>query len=155
VIHAQNPLWSPERIHDQLVDLGFTGVPCAKTIAKYVPEIRKPPSERTRLSWKTFLMNHAHTTWAVDFFTVTTITFRVLYVLIVISHGRREIKGIAVTAHPTADWAVQQLREATPFDEQPKYVIHDNDPVFRSTAVQRFLTATGIESVRTGYRRPA
>ena len=151
--HAQNPLWSPERIHDQLVSLGLTNVPCAKTIAKYIPDIRKP-SEKARQSWKTFLANHTHDIWAMDFMTVPTLTFKVLHVLVIISHDRREIKHIAVTAHPTADWTTQQLREATPFGEHSKYVVHDNDPVFRSAAVQQFLAAIDTESVRTGYRRP-
>ena len=154
-IHNENPLWSPERIHDQLVSLGITDVPCPNTIAKYIPETRKPPSEKAQQSWKTFLANHKHNIWALDFFTVHTLTFRVLYVLVIVSHDRREIKHIAVTAHPNADWTIQQIREATPFGEQPKYLIHDNDPVFRSIDVQQFLDASGIKSVRTGYRRPA
>lgn len=93
----------------------------------------KRPGNRGRRSWLI-----AHNIWAMDFMTVTTLTFKIL----------------AVTAHPTADWATQQLREATPFGEQPKYIIHDNDPVFRSTSVQQFLGASSIKPVRTGYRRP-
>lgn len=154
LIHSENPLWSPERIHHQLASLGFSDVPCPNTIAKYIPAIRKPPSEKARQSWRTFLSNHMHNTWAMDFATVPTITFRILYVLVVVSHKRREIKHIAVTAHPTAAWTVQQLREATPYDEQPEYLIHDNDPVFRSSDVQQFLIAAGVQSVRTGYRQP-
>ncbi|MHB9037962.1 MAG: integrase core domain-containing protein [Armatimonadota bacterium] len=153
-IHNENPLWSPERIHDQLAILGISDVPCSNTIAKYIPTTRKPPSEKTQQSWKTFLANHAHNTWAMDFCTVPTITFRTLYVLIIISHERREIKHIAVTQHPTAAWTTQQLREATAFGDQPKYLIHDNDPVLRSSDVQLFLGTNGIESVRTGYRQP-
>jgi transposase InsO family protein len=153
-IHDENPLWSPERIYRQLISLGFSDVPCPNTIAKYIPAIRKPPSEKARQSWRIFLSNHMHTTWAMDFATVPTITFRILYILIIISHERREIKHIAVTQHPTADWTLQQLREATPYNEQPEYLIHDNDPVFRSSDAQQFLIATGIESVRTGYRQP-
>ncbi len=86
--------------------------------------------------------------------TVPTLFFKIVYVLVIISHDRRVIKHIAVTTHPTADWATQQLREATPFGEQLKYIIHDNDPVFRSAAVQQFLAAINTESVRTGYKRP-
>ncbi|MHB9035975.1 MAG: integrase core domain-containing protein [Armatimonadota bacterium] len=153
-IHKENPLWSPERIHDQLISLGISDVPCPNTIAKYIPEIRKPPSEKARQSWRTFLSNHMYNTWATDFFTVPTITFRILYVLVVISHKRREIKCIAVTEHPTAAWTTQQLRQTTPYDEQPTFLIHDNDPVFRSADVQQFLGASGIESVRIGYRQP-
>ena len=153
-VHEQNPLWSPERIHDQLVSLGFTDVPCAKTIAKYIPDTRKPKSEKATQSWETFLENHKHNIWAMDFLTVPSLTFKVLYVLVIISHERREIKHIAVTEHPTADWTIQQLREATPFSDQPKYLIHDNDSIFRSKEVQHFLDLAGVKSVRTGYRRP-
>lgn len=103
----------PEHIHDQLVSLGFTGVPCAKTIAKYIPDTRKPTSEKATQSWKTFLENHKHIIWTMDSLTVPTLTFKVLYVLVFISHERREIKHIAVTKHLSADWTIQQLREAT------------------------------------------
>lgn len=153
-IHIQNPLWSSEQIHDQLVSLGLTNVPCAKTIAKYIQDIRRPPSKNATQSWKTFLANHKHSIWAMDFLTVPTLTFKVLYVLVIISHERRKIKHIAVTEHPTADWTIQQLHEATPLNDQPKYLIHDNGSIFRSKEVRQFLDATGIESVRTGYRRP-
>jgi len=77
-----------------------------------------------------------------DFLTVPTIFFKVLYVLIIISHDRRVIEHVAITSHPTSAWVTQQLREATPYRIQPKYLIHDNDRIF------------AINSVRTGYRSP-
>jgi len=101
-----------------------------------------------------FLSNHRHEIWSLDYCVVPTITFKVLYVLVMISHDRRAIKHVAVTERPTSDWVVQQLREATPFGEQPKYLIHDNDAVFVGTEVQRFLHGTGIISARTGYHCP-
>ena len=108
-IHRENPLWSPERIHDQMFSLGVLNIPCPNTIAKYIPILRKPPSERSQQSWKTFISNHMHDTWSMDFFTMPTITFRMLYVFVVINHARRQIMHIAVTKHPTMAWTVQQL----------------------------------------------
>jgi transposase InsO family protein len=83
-----------------------------------------------------------------------TVCFQVLYVLVIISHDRRVIKHVAVTAHPTAEWVIQQFREAMPFGEQPKYLIHDNDTVLRRVAVQQFLKNSAIKCVRTGIKRP-
>jgi hypothetical protein len=73
-IHNDNQLWSPERIHDQLISLENSDVPCPNTIAKYIPETRKPPSEKARQSWKTFLANHMHNTYAINFFTMPTLS---------------------------------------------------------------------------------
>jgi transposase InsO family protein len=141
-IHQENPLWSPERIHDQLINLGITDVPAPNTIAKYLRSPRKSPNEKAGLSWKTFLENHRKGIWAMDFLTVPTVFFKVLYVLIVVSHDRREIKHFTVTKHPTSAWVIQQLREATPFGSQPKYLIHDNDSIFVSKDLQEFLRNT-------------
>ena len=151
-IHKENPLLSPDRIHDLLVDKGVSDAPAANTIAKYLPETRKPPSEKQRQSWKTFLRNQS--LWSMDLFTVPTIRFQVLYVLVIISHARRRIEHIAVTAHPAASWMVQQLREATPFGKQPKYILHDNDSIFTADHVQRFLANANIQSVRTSFQSP-
>ena len=153
-IHRENPLWSPERIHDQLADLGLTDIPAPNSIAKYLPGCRKPPSEKQRLSWRTFLVNHRHEIWSMDFCVVPTINFKVLYILVIVGHQRRQIRHIAVTAHPTAGWVVQQLRNATPFGEQPKYLIHDREAVFVGHEVQRFLGNADITSKRTAYHSP-
>ena len=153
-IHNENPLWSPERIHDQLMNLGITDLPAPNTIAKYLSSIRKPPSEKSLQSWKTFLSNHRQSIWAMDFLTVPTFFFKVLYVLIIISHDRRVIKHVAVTQHPTSAWVMQQLREATPYGIQPKYLIHDNDRIFVSKELQTFLSNTEIKSMRTGFHSP-
>jgi putative transposase len=152
-IHNENPLWSPERIHDQLLNLGITDVPAPNTIAKYL-SLRKTLNEKSLQSWKTFLANHRQHIWAMDFLTVPTIFFKVLYVLIVISHDHRVIKHFAITPHPTSAWVAQQLREATPFGMQPEYLIHDNDRIFVSKELQLFLANTKIRSVRTGFHSP-
>ncbi len=106
-IHKENPLWPPERIHDQLMNLGITDMPAPNIIAKYL-SIQKPPSEKSLQSWKAFLANHRQGIWAMDFLTVPTIFFKVLYVLI-ISHDRRVIRHVAITSHPTSAWVARQL----------------------------------------------
>ncbi len=153
-IYKENPLWSPERIHDQLINLGITDVPAPNTIAKYLPVTRRPPSEKFQQSWKAFLSNHRKGIWSMDFFTVPTIYFKVLFVLVIVSHERREIKHFAVTSHPTSAWVAQQLKEATPYGMQPEYLIHDNDRIFTSKELQEFLANTKILSIRTGYHSP-
>jgi putative transposase len=87
---------------------------------------RQPPSQ----TWRTFLRNHLGQIVAADFFVVPTVTYRLLFVLVLLAHDRRRIRHIAVTAHPTAVWTAQQLREAFPWDESPRYLIHDRDHAF-------------------------
>lgn len=153
-IHKDNPLLSPEKIHEKLQILGIERSPAPNTIAKYLPTTRKPPSERQIQSWKMFLGNHHHELWATDFFTIPTIKFQVLYGLVIIHHQSREIIHFAVTTNPTAEWTVQQFRNATPFGKVPKYLLHDNDPIFCSKAFQLFLQSSGIVSKKTAYRSP-
>ncbi|WP_198040314.1 hypothetical protein [Sporosarcina ureae] len=81
-IHKENPILSPEKIHEKLRLLGVNKPPAPNTIAKYLPSTRKPPSEKQIQSWKTFLQNHQQETWATDFFTIPTLTFHVLHVLV-------------------------------------------------------------------------
>jgi transposase InsO family protein len=153
-IHKENPLLSPKKIHERLVDLNITDAPSPNTIAKYIQEVRKPPSEKQKQSWKTFLKNHSKEIWAMDFFTVPTLYFKVLYVFIIISHDRRKIEHFAVTTNPSSAWVAQQIREATPFGETPKYLIHDNDPTFTSKLFKEFLSNANIKSKRTGIKSP-
>ena len=150
-IHKENPLRSPEKIHEMLVDLNVTDAPAPNTIAKYLPSIRRPPSEKQLQSWRTFLKNE--NVWSIDFFIAPTIRFQILYVFIIVNHARRRIEQFGVTAHPTAEWVAQQIRNAT-FDKQPKYLLHDNDSVFTADYFQRFLANRHIKSVRTAYHAP-
>jgi putative transposase len=91
-IHLENPLWSPERIHDQLINLKKNcRCACPKYDCQVSPSIRKSPSAKAQQSWKTFLSNHRSDIWSIDFFTVPTVFFKVLYVLIIVSHERREL----------------------------------------------------------------
>lgn len=148
------PLLSPEKIHEKLKALGIEKSPAPNTISKYLPTTRKLPSDKQVQSWKTFLHNHHHELWATDFFTIPTLTFNVLHVLVIIHHKTRKIIHFNVTTNPTVEWTIQQFRNATPYDKVPKYLIHDNDPLFRSKAFQAFLQSSSISAKKTAYRSP-
>src|SRR5207302_8500049 len=96
------------------------------SVSKYMIRRRRPPSQ----TWKAFLESHVKSMVSVDFFTVPIIRFQILYVFLVLAHDRRRILHFAVTAHPTAEWTVQQLREAFPFDQLPRYLLRDRDAIF-------------------------
>ena len=153
-IHKENPLLSPEKIYERLIDLALTNAPSPNTISKYIPKIRKSPSEKQQQSWTTFLKNHRKEIWAMDFFTIPTLYFKVLYVFILISHDRRRIEHFAITTNPSSAWVAQQIREATPFGKTPKYLIHDNDTIFTGRELKNFLANANIESKKTGFKCP-
>lgn len=119
-----NPLWGAPRIHGELVKLGVTI--SQATVSKYMVRPRRPPSQ----AWRTFLKNHASHVIALDVFMVPTATFRVLFVLIMVTHTRRRLVHFNVTEHPTAEWAGRQLLEACPLEESPRYLIRDRDSVY-------------------------
>ena len=146
----ENPLWSAERIGDTLRLLGYDP-PCDDTIRKYMTKPRIPREKST--TWLPFLRNHLDVSWAIDFFTVVTVNFSFLYVFVVFDHGRRKVIHFATTYNPTMGWVVQQLREATPFGRQPRYLFRDNDAIY-GHGVCGFLDRIGIEEVRTAYRSP-
>lgn len=153
-IHSKNPLMSAEKIHELLINMNYTEVPCANKIRQILgQDPKKPPTEKQVQSWKTFLKNHKEI-WAMDFFTVPTLTFKILYVLIIINHNTRKIEHFGVTCNPNTIWLKQQFREATPYYEKPIYLIHDNDPVFVSEDFQNFLSSSGIKSKRISHRSP-
>lgn len=152
-IHKENPLLSPEKIHEKLLQLGISDTPSPNTISKYFPVTRKPPSKQIQ-SWKLFLKNHSPHTWGMDFFTIPTLRFEVLYVLVIIHHGTREIIHSAATKNPNLQWLKQQIRTATPYDQRPKFLIHDNDSVFVAKEFQEFLVASGIKSKKTSIKSP-
>lgn len=153
-IYKENPLLSPEKIYEKLISLNIIDAPCPNTIAKYITRAKKSPANNKTQSWKTFLKNHCKDIWAIDFFTVPTLTFKVLYVLLIVSHNRRKIEHFAVTLNPDSAWVCQQIRNATPFGEGPKYIIHDNDSIFVSEKLQKFLENSNIKSKRIGYHAP-
>ena len=153
-IKENNPNYSAERIHDILKLLNIINTPAPNTITKYFPSIRRPPGKKQSQSLKTFFDNHAEEIWSMDFFTVSSLTFRVLYVLVIISHARRKIEHIAVTTNPNADWLKQELRNATPYDHKPKYLVHDNGSTFTAKAIQDFLASSGIKTKITAKQSP-
>src|SRR5439155_17575366 len=123
-VSIANPLWGAPRIHGELlklrIDVGQT------TIAKYMVKHRRPPSQR----WRTFLRNHADGIASMDLFVVPTISFQLLYGLLILKHGRREILCLAATAHPSAEWISRQLMEAYGWEEGPCYLVRDRDSVY-------------------------
>jgi putative transposase len=112
---------------------------------------RRPP--RTGQTWPTTLRNHAHEIWACDFLPITDLLFRPVYAFFVVALGSRRVVHVGVTRHPTEARAAQQLREATPFDRRPRYLIHDNDSKYDG-AFARVAEASGVEVLRTAYRAP-
>jgi len=125
------------------IDVGETSV------SKYMTRRRKPPSQ----TWRTFLENHVKGMVSVHFFTVPTIRFQILYVFLVLAHDRRRILHFAVTAHPTAEWAAHQLREAFPWDTAPGYLLRDRDRIFGQDFVEQ-VKAMGINQVLSAPRAP-
>ena len=142
-----NPLWGAPRIHGELLKLGIEV--CETTVAKYMIKRRGPPSQ----AWKTFLANHLKETIALDFLTVPTATFKVLFVVVILSHDRRRILHINVTAHPTAVWTARQLLQSCGIDGQPGYLIRDRDGIY-GEAFQRQVRALHIEDVPTAPQSP-
>jgi putative transposase len=146
---AENPTWGAPRIHGELLKLGFEI--SESTVSRYHAHGTSRPDSAQR--WLTFLKNHCEAIAAMDFFTVPTATFRILYGFFVISHGRRKILHFNVTEHPTSAWIVQQLREAFPEDGAPQYLIFDRDGKFKGD-VAAMLEYLGSELIRTAYRSP-
>ena len=130
----------------ELLKLGIQVAP--STVGKYLRQRRKPPSQ----TWRTFLTNHRKQMASMDFFTVPTATFRVLFVFIVLAHDRRRVMHFNVTDHPSEEWTAQQIREAFPW-EAPKYLIRDRDAIFGGTVVA-LTKSMGIEEVVTAPRSP-
>ncbi|MDZ7781677.1 MAG: integrase core domain-containing protein [Halioglobus sp.] len=146
-MQASNIGWGAPRIHGELLKLGIEV--SQATVSKYMLWAKKPPSQ----TWRTFLNNHADCLAAMDFFTVPTARFRVLYVLLVLSHDRRRVVHFNVTEHPTARWTAQQLVEAFPFDTAPRYLLRDRDAIF-GNKVRRRIKSLGIEEVISAPRSP-
>jgi len=142
-----NPLWGAPRIHGELLKLGLTV--SQATVSKYMLRPRKPPSQ----AWRAFLKNHAKDLIALDFFTVPTATFRVLFVLVVLSHDRRRLMHFSVTEHPTAGWTARQLIEACGLEEAPRHLIRDRDQVY-GERFSRQAQAPGIREAVIAPRSP-
>ncbi len=142
-----NPLWGAPRIHGELLKLGIDL--SQTTVAKYMIRHPKPPSP----SWRAFLDNHLKDLVSIDFFTVPTVRFRILFVFLVLTHDRRRIVHFNVTEHPSAAWTAQQIIEAFPYNEAPKYLIRDRDGIY-GLNFQKRLQHMGIEEVVIAPRSP-
>jgi putative transposase len=142
-----NSLWGAPRIHGELLKLGIDV--SQATVAKYMVRHPRLPSQ----AWQTFLENHTKQLASIDFFTVPTITFRILYVFLVLSHERRRVVHFNVTSHPTAEWTSQQLLHAFPYDIVPQYILRDRDRIYGED-VRRQLKDMGIKQVLTAPRSP-
>jgi hypothetical protein len=119
------------------------------TVAKYMVRPRKPPSQ----TWRTFLENHAKELVYADFFVAPTIFFRVLFVIVILSHERRRPVHVAATEHPTAEWVAHQLVEAFPWDSAPRYLLRNRDRSYG----EKFRAAAeglGIREVLTAKQSP-
>ena len=145
----ENPTWGAPRIHGELLTLGIEID--ETTVSNYLKRFRtgKPPSQ----TWRTFLENHMHNTVAIDFFTVPTATFRVLYVFIVLLHENRKIVHFNVTENPSAEWTAQQIVEACPWDSEPKYLLRDRDGIY-GKVFQNRVRGMGITEVKTTAQSP-
>ena len=140
-------VWGASRIHGELLKLGIEIA--ESTVAKYM--IKRP--RRPGQSWRTFLRNHADGIAAVDFLIVPTIGFKLLYCLVLLAHSRRQLMYYAVTAYPTAEWLAQQIVEAFPWDERPRYLVRDRDAVY-GEVVKRRLRGLGIRDRPIAPRSP-
>ncbi len=146
---ANNRLWGAERIRGELLKLDIRV--SKRTIQKYMKYIR--PKRALGQNWKTFLRNHAAEIWACDFLQVTDLFFRPLFAFFIIELQSRKVIHVNVTRAPTDPWVAQQLREATPYGQTPKYLIRDNDCKF-GPQFARVASTSGIKILRTPYRTP-
>ena len=143
----ENPTWGAPRILSELLLLGYDVA--EGTVAKYMALRRKPSSQ----TWRTFLDNHVPDIAACDFFTVPTVTFRVLYVFIVLRHDRREVVHFNVTTNPCAEWAARQIINAFPYEAAPRFLIRDRDGIY-GEYFQNRVKSMEIEEVPIAPRSP-
>jgi putative transposase len=142
-----NPLWGAPRIHGELLKLGIDVA--ERTVSRLIPKRRTAPSQ----TWRTFLTNHVRDLVSIDFFTVPTAHWRVLFVLVVLVHHRRRVLHFNVTEHPTAEWTAQQVVDAFPDDSVPSYLLRDRDTVYGDAFRQR-VKGMGIAEILTAPHSP-
>ena len=144
---AANPIWGALRIHGELLKLGIEV--SQRTVGRLMPRERKPPSQ----TWRAFLENQVQDLASMDFFVVPTATFRVLYVLIILRHEKRRIVHVNVTEHPSAEWTAQQVVNAFPWDEAPRFLMRHRDSIY-SSAFSKRVRGLGLEEVKSAPRSP-
>jgi transposase InsO family protein len=143
-----NPTWGSKRIQAELAKLGLSV--SDSTVRKYRPRTCRLRRDQT---WKSFLQNHAKELISVDFFTVPTATFRVLYVFLVLAHERRKVLHFNITDSPSVAWTAQQLTEAFPYRHPPHYLLRDRDSIYGLQFEARAL-ALGLEQKLIAARSP-
>jgi transposase InsO family protein len=146
---VENSTWGAPRIHGELKMLGYDI--SERTVLRWMRKAPRSPEPAKR--WAAFLNNHREAIAAMDFFTVPTFTFDVLYCFFVIAHDRRRILQFNVTRHPTSAWVVQQLREAFPYDSAPGYLIFDRGSSFNAEVIEAVMSF-GIQPKRTSFQSP-
>jgi transposase InsO family protein len=146
---AENPAWGAPRIHGELLKLGFNL--SEATVSRWLQRAPRTPDLAKR--WLTFLRNHREAIAAMDFFTVPTLTFGVLYCFFVIGHDRRKILRFNVTRNPSALWIAQQIREAWPYAAAHKFLLFDRDSKFGSDVLSA-AREIGTQPMRTALRSP-
>jgi putative transposase len=149
----ENPSWGEERIaHELLLKLGLRVSP--RTVRRYLTKLPAPGGKPHRdQRWSTFLRNHAQAIVACDFCIVATATFRILYIFVIMEHASRRMIHVNATAHPTAAWTLQQLREAIPWDHTYRFILHDHDAIF-SLRFDECVAGLGLEVVTTPVHSP-
>jgi putative transposase len=146
---AENGTWGAPRIHGELKLLGFAI--SERTVLHWMR--RAPRSPKPAKRWATFHANHREVIAAMDFFTVPTMTFGVLYCFFVIVHGGRQVLHCNVTRHPTSAWVIQQLREAFPYECRSRYLIFDRGGSFNEEVAET-IKSFGMEPKRTSFQSP-
>ena len=142
-----NPLWGAPRIHGELQKLGMQV--SERTVSRLLARLSRPPSQ----TWRTFLTNHVTAFASMDFFTVSTLTGRLLFVFVILSHDRRRIVHVNCTAKPTSAWTAQQLVEAFPDDTAPRWLLRDRDNIY-DDQVRRRIATLGMTEVVSSPRSP-
>ncbi len=144
----ENPDWGAPRIHSKLLMLGYKI--CESTVQRYMP---KKGKRNNGQNWKTFLKNHSKDIIAIDFLTVPTINFKLMYVLVIIEHHRRKLIHFNVTKNPTSEWTIQQIRNKLFNYEAPKHLIRDRDKKY-GNLFSEGINNFGIKQIITAYRSP-
>lgn len=148
----ENPTWGEERIAAELLlKLGIRVSP--RTVRRYVPDAPGPRQRPSSQGWATFVRNHAQALLACDFFVTVTASFRILYVFVIMEVGTRRITHFNVTDHPTADWTLQQFREAITGEKAHRFLIHDRDNIY-SSELDSALMEMGLRILETPFRAP-
>ena len=150
-MNLANPLWGAPRIHGELLKLGIDV--SQTTVATYMVHTRRPRSQ----TWRAFLNNHVAQLVSTDFFVVPTVTFRMLFVFVVLAHRRRQVVHFNVTANPTSEWTARQITEAFPWDSAPRYLLHDRDSIYGDCfreAIREMRTTEVLAAPRSPWQSP-